>query len=185
MFHVRGHRGKCCLAQEERKFLKDLQAAERGRSEFVKTRKQAMEDRKEHAAECKAWLTSLNQGRWGELEEIRGKRRDDIFDKLEDLGYAEELDYLGELSQTFGRPTPALLMFDDHADVKVSKPLTERGKPHKFRNFAYLTLLQAGRIWKNDSSSTCTTLKHIVWLPNASVLFVSVNRWRYLRGFTL
>ncbi|KAJ7492275.1 hypothetical protein FB451DRAFT_1078197 [Mycena latifolia] len=145
--HIRGHKGKCCLAKEEREFRKDLQAAERDKSEFVKDRKKAMEVRAEHAAECRAWMTSQNQDRWDELEEIRDKRRSDIADKLEDLGFLEELDYLEDLAQSFGRVTPALLLFDDHPDVKVSKPLTERSwKNMERRLVEYMHMVEAHRL---------------------------------------
>ncbi|KAJ7109851.1 hypothetical protein C8R44DRAFT_800734 [Mycena epipterygia] len=126
VFRMCGHKGKCCLAEEERKFLKELQAEEGNRTEFVKSRKQAMAAREEHAAQCESWMSSLNRDRWDELEQIRRKRRNDIADKLEELGFIEELEYLEYLEEGMTPTRPALQMFDDHPDVKVNKPLTER-----------------------------------------------------------
>ncbi|KAJ6458962.1 hypothetical protein DFH09DRAFT_1500942 [Mycena vulgaris] len=146
-FHIRGHKGKCCVAAEERKFLKDLQAMEGDRSEFVKNRKKAIEARAEHAAQCEAWMRSLNQDRWDELEEIREKRRADIADKLEDLGFIEELEYLQGFEGAYRRITPTLLSFDDHPDVKVTKALTTRSwKNMEQRLIKYMHEVKAHRL---------------------------------------
>ncbi|KAJ6502632.1 hypothetical protein DFH09DRAFT_1001170 [Mycena vulgaris] len=146
-FHIRGHKGKCCVAAEERKFLKDLQAVEGDRSEFVKNRKKAIEARAEHAAQCEAWMRSLNQDRWDELEEIREKRRADIADKLEDLGFIEELGYLQGFEGAYRQITPTLLSFDDHPDVKVTKALTTRSwKNMEQRLIKYMYEVKAHRL---------------------------------------
>ncbi|KAJ7155902.1 hypothetical protein C8R43DRAFT_998367 [Mycena crocata] len=122
-FHIRGHRGRCYLAADKRKFLKDLQAANDDKSAFVQSKKEAMQTRTAHAVECRQWIDSLNQDRWGELDGMRDQRKNDITAKLVALGFTEELEYLGTVSRYV---QPQLCMFNDHPDVKLPKPLTER-----------------------------------------------------------
>ncbi|KAJ7269374.1 hypothetical protein B0H12DRAFT_1095502 [Mycena haematopus] len=125
IYHIPFHKGKCCLVAEERKFLKDLEAAE-DKSAFVSSRKKMLAARQEHAAECKEWVDSQSQERWGELAAIRYKRKAEISGKLEELGFLEELEYLEDLGTSGYLLRPALCLFDDHPDVKASKPLTQR-----------------------------------------------------------
>ncbi|KAJ7024421.1 hypothetical protein C8F04DRAFT_162777 [Mycena alexandri] len=124
-YHIPGHNGKCCLIEDERKFRKELKAAE-DKSEFVKSKKEALAARVTHASECKKWLDSSTQERWDELAEIRYKRTMDISEKLEDLGFIEELEYLEDLKEVYLHPRKTIRPLRDHPDVKVSKPLTER-----------------------------------------------------------
>jgi hypothetical protein len=63
-----------------------------------------------------------------------------ITEKLEELGFAEELNYLDSLIG-FARPTPPLTLFDNHPDVKVNKPLTERSKCSTLQNYFRYTYL--------------------------------------------
>ncbi|KAJ7103187.1 hypothetical protein B0H15DRAFT_811322 [Mycena belliarum] len=146
-FHIRGHRGKCCLAKQERAFRKELQSVDGDKSEFVRIRKRSTEAREAHAAKCEAWTASLNQDRWDELEEIRDRRRADIVDKLEDLGFVEELEYLEDLELSLDRVAPALILLDDHPDVKLGKPLTERSwKNMEPRLVEYMQQVKAHRV---------------------------------------
>ncbi|KAJ7754984.1 hypothetical protein DFH07DRAFT_496519 [Mycena maculata] len=118
--------GKCCLTENERAFRKALSLVPEGeRTAWVKAKKEAMTARVKHAEECKTWIEAMTQDRWDELEDIRQKRRNEISDKLDELGFVEELDYLDSLQGQYGL-RPALRMFDEHPDVKVSKPLTQR-----------------------------------------------------------
>ncbi|KAJ7651573.1 hypothetical protein DFH06DRAFT_1207421 [Mycena polygramma] len=126
VYHIFGHNGPCCLVEDEQKFLKELQAAEADKSAFVQTRKDALVARKKHAADCEDWVDSLTQERWGELAGIRRKRSSDISDKLGELGFDEELDYLADMEGSSWILRQALVLFNDHPDVKVNKPLTER-----------------------------------------------------------
>ncbi|KAJ7897237.1 hypothetical protein B0H14DRAFT_2332732 [Mycena olivaceomarginata] len=120
---LRRYKGKCCLVEDERKFLEDLQAAD-DKTAFVKSRKAELVARQSHATECKMWVGSLTQERGDELAQIRNKRRIEISNKLEELGFIEELEYLEGLNRY--TVCPPLLLLDDHPDVKVNKPLTER-----------------------------------------------------------
>ncbi|KAJ6575478.1 hypothetical protein B0H19DRAFT_987683 [Mycena capillaripes] len=125
-YHIPGLKAtEWCFVEDERKFLKDLRLAEGDRSAFVKSRKEALAAREAHAAECKSWVDSLTRERWDELDGIRHKRRAEISEKLEELGFIEELEYLDGLVGGYGL-RPALCLFDDHPDIKVPKPLTAR-----------------------------------------------------------
>ncbi|KAJ7150392.1 hypothetical protein C8R46DRAFT_1124874 [Mycena filopes] len=125
-YHIPGHKGKCCLKEDERRFRVELQTAEGDRTAFVKSKKEALAAREAHASQCEDWLDSLTQERWGELAGIRSKRTTDIFEKLEDLGFIEELEYLEGLEGGYLPPQRTIRPLSDHPDAKVNKPLTER-----------------------------------------------------------
>ncbi|KAJ6520179.1 hypothetical protein C8R45DRAFT_954166 [Mycena sanguinolenta] len=141
------HKGKCCLVEEERKFLKDLEAAE-DKTAFVSSRKKELAVRQEHATGCKDWIESQCQERWDELAAIRTKRKMEIFGKLEELGFIEELEYLEDLEDTPGDLIrPELCLFSDHPDVKASKPLTQRSwKNIEPRLLEYMEKVKAHRL---------------------------------------
>ncbi|KAF7337550.1 F-box domain-containing protein [Mycena sanguinolenta] len=141
------HKGKYCLVEEERKFLKDLEAAE-DKTTFVSTRKKELAARQEHAKLFKGWMETQTQERWDELAAIRSKRKTEIFGKLEELGFIEELEYLEDLADTPGDLIrPELCLFSDHPDVKASKPLTQRSwKNMEPRLLEYMEKVKAHRL---------------------------------------
>ncbi|KAJ6609339.1 hypothetical protein B0H10DRAFT_479554 [Mycena sp. CBHHK59/15] len=120
----RGVKRKCCLVEDKEMFCKAVAANKGNLSEYIKRTKKAMAIREEHALRCKKWLNSLTQGRIDELAGIRNQRSLDIADKLEKMGWIEELEYLENLE--YEGPNSTLIMFNDHPDVKVNKPLTDR-----------------------------------------------------------
>ncbi|KAJ7610836.1 hypothetical protein FB45DRAFT_844247 [Roridomyces roridus] len=123
-FRVLGHKGPCCLDKDVQHFTEILES-EKDKEAFIEERKDALEARKSHAKACTSWIESMKSEREDELSEIRSQRRSDIFDKLEELGFIEELEYLEGLDGRWDI-RPPLVLFNDHADMKISKPLTER-----------------------------------------------------------
>ncbi|KAK7063921.1 F-box domain-containing protein [Favolaschia claudopus] len=145
VYRVPCYKGRYCSAVEEENFLKDLKAAE-DRSAFVKTRQEALVARKIHGTSCQMWSDSLTQERWDELADIREKRRADITEKLETLGFIEELEYLEGLPGDW-LVRPPLQQFKDHPDVKSSKPLTPRNwKNIESRLIEYMHKVKAHRL---------------------------------------
>ncbi|KAK0196432.1 hypothetical protein F5146DRAFT_3368 [Armillaria mellea] len=63
---------------------------------------------------CESWVKEKAAARAKELEDLREERREDIREKLEELGYYHEIEVLSDT-------------FDEHHHVKRSKELTEKG----------------------------------------------------------
>ncbi|RXW14936.1 hypothetical protein EST38_g10914 [Candolleomyces aberdarensis] len=82
----------------------------------------------EHAKMCQEWFSALVVARNEQLDQIRIDRYNFIHDRLVKMGYKLEFEFLWDLDS--GRnvvpPLPDLKPFRSHAEVRISKPITER-----------------------------------------------------------
>ncbi|KDR86106.1 hypothetical protein GALMADRAFT_235341 [Galerina marginata CBS 339.88] len=119
---------KFCLIKDKELFVKELDAVEGDRTAFVDERKSALKIRLQHANECKKWFDDILTSREVELDLIRSMRKLMIRQKLYDLGYHEELEFLDNLENYVCaiRPWPTICTFSNYGQVKLPKPLTEK-----------------------------------------------------------
>ncbi|KAJ6501134.1 hypothetical protein C8R47DRAFT_1040061 [Mycena vitilis] len=145
VYHMSGR--EYCLAEEENTFLSELHAAGEDTATFVCSRREAVAARRKHAEQCREWADSLAQDRVNDLAKIKRKRREDISERLEELGFAEELKYVERLERSDLKVLPALLMLRDHPALKAHTPLTKGGwKRMEAGLTAYMSTVRAHRI---------------------------------------
>ncbi|KAH9920083.1 uncharacterized protein B0H18DRAFT_1122178 [Fomitopsis serialis] len=86
-------------------------------SQYVREQRQRVQAIQDLAQACTLWATKRANIRAQELDQIRQRRLEFIVSKLRDMGWGEELDML---------PSD-MLPLADHAHVRLSKDITERG----------------------------------------------------------
>ncbi|KAF9469335.1 hypothetical protein BDZ94DRAFT_374652 [Collybia nuda] len=93
--------------------LRDLHNDAGALEKYIAEKKEETEERNKFASGCRFWESGLKSQRKRQLEEIRLKRRTDIAKKLEDLGWEDEVQRLGNRLSTL-------------PGVDQPKPLTPR-----------------------------------------------------------
>ncbi|KAH8836025.1 hypothetical protein DL96DRAFT_104662 [Flagelloscypha sp. PMI_526] len=113
-----------CLKATQDTLLAELNCLDGDRSQWVKERKAAARQRVKDAAPFIDWDINVKQDRQDELTDIRMERRLAIEEKISQMGYHIELDWL----QTNEDIVAALDMscWSDHPRLKDAKPLTDR-----------------------------------------------------------
>ncbi|KAF5385111.1 hypothetical protein D9615_000956 [Tricholomella constricta] len=119
---------KFCLIDNRDDFLKKLVNPNCTRQEFVDTARSKMKARIEHGERCHAWLKEETEEQEKELNIIRLARKNAIVDKLAQIGYREELDYLSDLEHdvVHAGVQPGITLFAKHLSVRIAKPLTNQ-----------------------------------------------------------
>ncbi|EFI27628.1 hypothetical protein CC1G_14554 [Coprinopsis cinerea okayama7 len=123
--------GKWCLISAKNAFVKELEAMEGDRDAFVEQRKQEVKELRKHASLCARWTAKQEKIRRVELNKVHLDRKDFIMEKLKELGFEQEFEFLFALeNMTPGKlaaPIPhSVLRFNWHPEIKISKPLSER-----------------------------------------------------------
>ncbi|GLB43697.1 hypothetical protein LshimejAT787_1402090 [Lyophyllum shimeji] len=118
-----------CLISDRDEFLKKLGNPNCNRQEFIDSRRAEVKSRIEHGKRCHSWLDEQTEAREKELDDIKLKRKNAIIDKLADLGYAEEIDYMSDLEDRVmcGVAESGVQLLSKHPSVRIAMPLTEQG----------------------------------------------------------
>ncbi|KAF8079278.1 hypothetical protein FPV67DRAFT_1403986 [Lyophyllum atratum] len=119
---------KSCLIKDTEEFMKSLANPNCHRQEFTDKKRAEVKIRREHGKRCRAWLDEEIEAQEKALNAIRKDRMDAIIEKLVDLGYGEECDYLDDLEHDVvsAGVKPGIQILSKHASVKIPKPLTDQ-----------------------------------------------------------
>ncbi|KAF8838076.1 hypothetical protein BDN67DRAFT_1004531 [Paxillus ammoniavirescens] len=86
------------------------------RDEFLKVKRKQLDIVLEHASRCDEWHREVTTERRLELQNVREEREESIFTRLRDLGYKDEIRFVGKFE---------IRMLED-AFFRKSKPLTDK-----------------------------------------------------------
>ncbi|KAG0704370.1 hypothetical protein DFH29DRAFT_912036 [Suillus ampliporus] len=117
-------RHTCCLISDREALANELQMLRpEERSVLQGKKRDALIIRQEHAALCGKWAEDRRQNRWRERNQLRDLRYDAIVEKLTELGWGEEIDWLPNRRTV---RIHKLINFEDHPLVKQPKLLSGR-----------------------------------------------------------
>ncbi|KAJ3900514.1 hypothetical protein F5879DRAFT_412417 [Lentinula edodes] len=94
-----------------------VRKGEMGQEEWVAQQKQLYEEIMEHTAACSDWQKANNDKRAEELQITRSKRKSLIYNKLQALGWGDEIDRLDAEGST---------LLSTHKFVRQAKDLTDK-----------------------------------------------------------
>ncbi|EAU80551.1 hypothetical protein CC1G_09948 [Coprinopsis cinerea okayama7 len=146
-----------CLTSAKDAFIRELDSMEGDRNAFVEERQKEMKRRREHAQECAMWSEDQEIEREAELLRMHRDRKEFIMERLEALGYGEEIEFLVDLEEeTPGQlalPIPTwddFVPFEEHPEVRPCKPLTERVWNNRVKN-VMLEYMEKVRRYRKDN----------------------------------
>ncbi|KAJ4497625.1 hypothetical protein C8R41DRAFT_865395 [Lentinula lateritia] len=96
---------------------RQVRKGEMGQEEWVAQQKQLYEEITEHTAACSGWQKVNNDKRAEELQITRSKRKSLIYNKLQALGWGDEIDRLDAEGST---------LLSTHKSVRQAKDLTDK-----------------------------------------------------------
>ncbi|KAJ3836175.1 hypothetical protein F5878DRAFT_625885 [Lentinula raphanica] len=118
-------RVECCLVSDRRRFVKEFDSHKEDRKKFVEQKIAEVEARTDHALLCKLWSESLANERANELQQIRDERRTAIWEKLSEMGYLKELEFLKD-EEAAEVEHPEYVPFYKHPFVRQPRALTNK-----------------------------------------------------------